>query len=137
VTVGEVVRDTVEVHFAATCDPSWDVAGIVRITAPTTGFPPGGTHYSVLHEHYGYWDYDGPVSNLGFLEPGGSLVVELEATSSSGRDPYWNRFSLDHVPADCSVHDPNPASSLGFTIKPGDTLEVELAVTCDPDPWGY
>ncbi len=137
VTVGVVVRDTAEVHFAATCDPSLDVTGIVRITAPTTGSIPEGTRYSVLHEHYGYWDYGGPVSNLGFLEPGGSLVVELEATSSSGRDPYWNRFSLDHVPADCIVHDPNPASSLGFTIMPGDTLEVELAVTCDPDPWGY
>ena len=136
VAVGEVVRDTVEVHFAATCDPSWDVTGIVRITAPTTGSIPEGTRYSVLHQHYGYWDLDGPMSNLGFLEPGGSLVVELEATSS-GRDPYWNRFSLDHVPADCIVHDPSPASSLGFKIMPGDTLEVELAVTCDPDPWGY
>jgi hypothetical protein len=82
VAVGEVVRDTVEVHFAATCDPSWDVTGIVRITAPTTGSIPEGTRYSVLHQHYGYWDLDGPMSNLGFLEPGGSLVVTVPNIAS-------------------------------------------------------
>jgi len=132
-TVGEVVRDTVEVHFPAICTPSWAVTGTVRITAPTTGATPSSTPYSVLHEHFGYWDYGGPVSNLGTLEPGGSLIIELEASdTSTGADPYWNDFYLEHVPANCKVRSPTPYPLPGFTITPAETLDVEVAVTCTP-----
>ena len=66
VTTGGLVRDTVEARFAVTCGTeSWNV----QITAPTTGVVPPSTRYRVIHETFGYWDYGGPVEELGFLGP--------------------------------------------------------------------
>lgn len=133
VTGGELVRDTVEVAFSVTCGPPEEISGPVRITVPVTGAMPDSTAFSVRYEHFGYWDYGGTSTYLGAVEPNGALIAELPVSSSgSGADPYWYRFYLDDVPANCTVRDPHPYPAPGFTITRGDTLAVEFAIACSP-----
>jgi hypothetical protein len=127
VTAGELVRDTVEIAFVVTCTP---VRGNVWLTASTSGEVSPSTEYRVLYETFGYWDYGGPVSELGALEPNGNLVAEV-ATGEHWAN-YWHRFRLADVPASCSVSDPHPDPDPGFTIERGELLKVEFVVTCPP-----
>jgi len=125
VTAGGLIRDTAVARFAVTCGTeSWNV----RITATTTGVVPPSTRYRVMHETFGYWDYDGPVTELGLLEPNGTLVALIEAGSGAN---YWHRFYLGGVPSTCSVNDPHPYPNPGFTIPAGG-LDVEFEVLCSP-----
>ena len=129
VTVGGPARDTVAVAFSVTCGPS---VGAVRITAPTTGLAPASIRYRVIYQHYGYWDYGGTLTELGTLEPNGTLIAEVPASRESGADPYWYLFHLTGVPANCVAHDPNPVLEGGLTITFGDTLDIEYPVVCTP-----
>jgi hypothetical protein len=130
ITVGEFIRDTVEVSFSVTCAQEPEPPGTVRITAPTTGTTP--TPYRVWYEHFDYWGYGGVVNHVGDLEPNGTLLADLPLSNTlSGGDPYWYRFYLEEVPSTCRVADPNPSQG-GFRIAYGDTLEVEFAVRCSP-----
>jgi hypothetical protein len=133
-------QSTVLVAFEVNCRaiPA-RASGIVRITAATTGPVPGSTRYDVLYEHYGAWDYGGAWVLLGTIDPNGTLVAEVAASSESGADPYWYNFHLD-IPGSCGYLDPRrPSSAPGFTITPGDTLDVVFAVTCSSGPpnWDY
>jgi hypothetical protein len=142
VTVGGLVRDTVEVNFAVSCTlPPPGASGTVLITAPTTGSLPGTSPYTVRFTHLGYWDYarafgslsDGSWPVLGFLDPNGTLVTDLEASTESGADPYWYDFELTDVPANCTVQNPIPnPGPYYFAIPAGDTLHIEFTVTCAP-----
>jgi hypothetical protein len=127
VTTGGLVRDTVEARFAVTCGTvTWNV----RITAPTTGVVPPSTRYRVLHETFGYWGYGGPVTELGLVDPNGTLAAQVD----TGEDwaNYWHRFYLADVPSTCGVSDPHPYPNPGFTISAGGVLDVEFEVTCSP-----
>jgi hypothetical protein len=75
---------------------------------------------------------------LGTIDPNGTMVAEVAASSESGADPYWYLFHLD-IPAPCGYLGPRPSSAApGFTITPGDTLDVVFTVTCASDtPWDY
>jgi hypothetical protein len=129
ITVGQAIRDTVQVSFSVTCEP--EPSETVRITAPTTGTAP--TPYRVWYEHFDAWGYGGVINHLGELEPNGALLVDLPVSNRFGGDPYWYRFYLGDVPSTCRADDPNPSHSQGgFTIAHGDTLEVEFAVRCSP-----
>jgi hypothetical protein len=127
VTVGGLIRDTVEVDFSVTCELRPGPSGIVRITAPTTGQMPGSTGYEVWYESFGYWDYGGTPALLGVLAPNDTLVAELPVSEVIH---YWYRFELKGVPANCSIGDPHPYPAPGFTITYGDTLNIEFPVTC-------
>jgi hypothetical protein len=127
IATGGLVRDTVEARFAVTCGTvSWNV----QITAPTTGGVPASTRYRVMHETFGYWDYGGPVTELGFLDPNGTLVAHVD-TGDYGAN-YWHRFYLRDVPSSCSVSDPHPYPEPGFTMPATEVLEVEFEVACPP-----
>lgn len=131
VTVGELIRDTVEVVISVTCAPR-EASGNLRITAPTTGPVPNSTRYEVWYEHYGYWDYGGSWTFLGDLDPNGTLGATVAASTWSGADPYWYSFQLRGIPANCSAEDPHPYPAPGFTITYGDVLDIEFRVTCSP-----
>jgi hypothetical protein len=124
-TAGAPVRDTVEITFVVTCAR---VPGNVRLTASTSGKVSPGTGYRVMHETFGYWDYGGPVSELGTLEPNGYLVAQV-ATGQHWSN-YWHRFRLADVPASCSVSDPHRSADPGLTLEHGKLLDVEFVVTC-------
>jgi hypothetical protein len=127
ITIGQLIRDTVEVNFSVIC--AQEPSGSVRITAPTTGTTPSLTRYRVWYEHFDYWGYGGYVNYLGSLEPNGTLIVDLPVSSETGADPHWYHFHLEDVPSTCRADDPNPSQG-GFTITPGDALEVEFVVAC-------
>jgi hypothetical protein len=141
-TVGGLIRDTVEVNFAVTCTPSPPgVPGTVVVTAPTTGSLLSTTHYTVQYTHLGAWDYarafgslsDGSWPVLGSLDPNGTLVADVAASTDSGADPYWYDFQLTDVPANCRVQNPIPKPGpYYFAIPAGDTLHIEFTVTCTP-----
>jgi hypothetical protein len=124
VTTGGQVRDTAEARFAVTCG---NVGWNLRVVARTTGPVPPSTRYRVMHESFGYWDYGGPVTELGYLEPNGTLIAHTEPNDGSGAN-YWHRFYLEDVPPGCSVSDPHPYPDPGLTIP----AEVEFEVTCSP-----
>ena len=130
VTVGRLVRDTVEVDFSVTCALPTGSVGTVRIS--TDGPMPASAPYTVWFEGFGYWDYGGAGEVLlGALDSAGILVADMPASGSSA-DPYWYDFELRGVPADCTVKtayaNPNP----GFMITRGDTLDLRFGVTCPP-----
>jgi hypothetical protein len=132
-------QTTVSIRFQMQCPSIPRPPGIARIIAATTGDAvPAATRYKVWLEHFGAWDYGGSWLALGDLDPNDTLVVELAASSESGLDPYWYLFHLS-VPDACGFLEPRPASPEvpGFTLAPGDTLDIEFAVTCSSDPWGY
>ena len=130
VTVGSLARDTVEVTFSVTCGLP---VGGVRITAPTTGLMPGTAHYRVMYEHYGYWDYGSASTELGTLDPNGSLFAELTVSGALGSHLYWYIFYLRDVPANCYVQSPYPNPLVGgVVITFGDTLDLEFQVDCSP-----
>jgi hypothetical protein len=80
-----------------------------------------------MHEVYGYWDYGGPLTFVGALDPNGGLVFQAAATGLSGY-PYWNLVYLVDVPANCSVSAPNPTDR--FKVSSGSTLDIEFPVVC-------
>jgi hypothetical protein len=125
---------TTPVSFAVSCTLSPPRAsGTVLITAPTTGTLPSTSRYTVRYTHLGAWDYmsDGSWPFLGSLDPNGTLVTDLEASTESGGDPYWYDFELTHVPANCRVQNPVPNPGPNFFAMPaGDTLHIEFTVTC-------
>jgi len=60
----------------------------------------------------------------------GALVAEVAASSESGTDQYWYLLHLG-VLRPYGYLDPRPAPPApGFTITPGDTIDVVFAVTC-------
>jgi hypothetical protein len=104
--------------------------GTFRITAPTTGNVPKSTRYSLWYAHFDYWgDSCCQFALLGTLEANGTFIVKVEPSHDTGADPYWYNFGLEDVPANCSVKDPAP---VGFSVLPGRTVDVKLAVTCSP-----
>jgi hypothetical protein len=117
----------VEITFVVTCT---EVQGNVRLTVSTSGTVSPSTRYRVMHETFGYWDYGGPVAELGSLETNGNLVGRV----ATGQDwaNYWHRFWLADVPASCTVSDPHPRPDPGFTIEQGELLDVRFVVTCPP-----
>lgn len=129
------LHDTVEVRFSVTCAPPQpgppDSLGTVRMTvrisAKSAGVIPTAALYEVWYEHYGKWDYGGPLTKLGVLTTNDTLVAELRAGNHTGGGPYWYQFYLKNVFRNCSVQ--NPAR---VTITPGDTLDLEFLVTCAP-----
>jgi hypothetical protein len=128
-------QDTTPVSFAVSCTLAPPAtSGTVRITASTTGQVSSSTHYAVRYAHMGAWDYDlTPDSILGSIDPNGTLVTDVEASTDSGADPYWYDFELTDVPLNCRVQ--NPAPNPGpyyFAISAGDTLHIEFTVTCAP-----
>jgi hypothetical protein len=131
-------QGTVSVGFEVNCPAIARAPGIVRITAATTGPVPDSTRYDVWYEHYGAWDYGSAWVLLGTIDPNGTLVAEVAGSSDSGADPYWYLFRLA-VPGACGYLELRPASPApGFTITPGDTLDVVFAVTCSSgSPWDY
>ena len=131
-------QGTISVGFEVSCPVIAGGPGFVRITAATTGPVPASTRYDVWYEHYGAWDYGGDWVLLGTIDPNGTLVAEVAASTESGADPYWYLFHLA-VPGACGYLDPRPTSPApGFTIMPGDTLDVVFAVTCSSgSPWDY
>ena len=124
VSAGGLVRDTAEASFAVTCGTvSWNV----RITAPTTGPVSPSTRYRVMHETFGPWDYGGgPVTELGSLEPNGTLITHLDTDEPWAS--YWHVFWLEDVPTNCSVSNPHPYPDPGFTLP----ADVEFEVACPP-----
>jgi hypothetical protein len=124
-TAGDLIR----VAFSVTCVP---FLGTVRISAPTTGPIPNSTRYRVMHEEYGAWDYGGDFTDLGTLEPNGTLVVQTPMDKWGGI--YWHDFAMWDVPATCIVQGPNPTERDTLTF--GDTLDVEFPVTCSPPSGG-
>jgi hypothetical protein len=104
--------------------------GAFRITAPTTGSVPESTRYSLWYAHFDYWgDSCCEFALLGALDPNGTFIAKVEPSSTSGADPYWYNFVLENVPGNCSVRDPAP---VGFSVLRGQTVHVELAVSCSP-----
>jgi hypothetical protein len=122
-------QDTASVGFEVSCPAVATGSGFVRITAVTTGPLADSNPYEVWSEHFGAWDYGGTSMLLGTIDPNGALVAEVAASSESGADPYWYFFRLA-VPEPCAYVDPASSSGTGWTITPGDTLDVEFAVTC-------
>ena len=133
--------DTLDVAFPVTCSAL--ITGTLRITAPTSGPLLNTTHYTVCYYHTDPWGYSRAsdptdvgtctqigYTSLGSLDPNGSLVADLPA-SSSNPDYYWYDFLLTDVPANCSVQTPIPdPGPYYFSIPAGDTVHVEFAVTC-------
>jgi hypothetical protein len=127
VTTGGLVRDTVEARFAVTCGTvGWNV----RITAPTVGVVPPSTRYRVVHGASGYWDIASPVTELGSLDPNGTLTAHVD-TGEHWLN-YWHVFRLEDVPSSCSVSDPHPYPDPGFTVPASGVLKVEFKVACPP-----
>ncbi len=116
VTVGGLIRDTVEVTFSVTCVPR--VPGTLRITAPTTGSIPT-TRYSVWICRYSCFGYG--MRFLGELEPNGTLV--------SSPEPGRYGLILRDVPARCSVR---PVLTGSITVTYGATIDIEFRVRCSP-----
>lgn len=116
VTAGGLVRDTVEVTFSVTCEPTR-----LRISAPTTGPIPEG-NYSVWTCRVS-WDFDcfDDPSFVGALAPNGVLVAS--ASPHTG-----HRLELRDVPPNCRVQVPNPTNYLWPAA--GDTLDVEFPLAC-------
>ena len=118
VTVGGLIRDTVEVTFSVTCVSS---LGTLRITAPTTGPVPAEPYRveicTVRYDciFYGTWEF------LGALDPNDTLVRSLQ----TGR----YQLRLRDVPAKCSVR-PSILSRV-FTITNG-TTDIDFKVRCRP-----
>ena len=70
---------------------------------------------------------------LGSLDPNGTLLTDVEASSQSGGDPYYYTFELRGVPESCSVQNPTPdPGPYFFTIPLSGTREIEFVVTCSP-----
>ena len=75
---------------------------------------------------------------LGAVAPNGALIAEMEPSSEGGGDPYLYDFELRDVPGNCSVNDSTPdgvigyGGVLGFSVLPGDTVDVEFRVSCSP-----
>jgi len=107
--------------------------GAVRITARTTGTIPLAT-YSAIQAHYGKWDYNiDDWTRLGGLDPNGTLIARVAVSSESGGDPYFYRFGVMDLPANCSSQGPTSTDpNAGFTISAGDTVDVEFLVGCGP-----
>jgi hypothetical protein len=119
VTVGHLIRDTVEVTFLVTCSSSF---ATLRIIARTTGRIPAD-NYSVWicdgHEYY--CAYGGLGSwRLGDVEPNGTLLADV----ASGLYVVW----LRDIPAGCSPQ----YYGRYATVQSGRTLDVEFQVTCSP-----
>jgi hypothetical protein len=117
VTVGGLIRDTVEAAFSVTCAPR--VPGRLHVTAPTTG-PIPTAPYSVWICNWSCFGYE--MRFLGQLEPNGILV----ANPAPGR---YGLFLRD-VPARCRVR---PGALTGsFTVPDSATTNIEFRVECSP-----
>ena len=116
VTVGGLIRDTVEVAFSVTCVP-----GVTeRCGSPL--LPPDP--YRPRPIAFGSADRTAWATArfLGWLQPNGTL----------GSDPEPGRYGLilRDVPARCSVRS-NP-SSFSFTVTDSATTDIEFRVRCPP-----
>ncbi|HEX6670335.1 MAG TPA: hypothetical protein VF061_12280 [Gemmatimonadales bacterium] len=123
VSAGGLVRDTAEVIFEVTCEPTR-----FRITAPTTGQLPlsdygvWGCDTSVYYCFYDfYYGQTGHVEFLDFLAPNGTLFQPVT--------PEHVYYLELQVPETC--HAEVPSTSI-VAPAPGDTLDVEFTVACSP-----
>jgi len=130
---------TIAITFEVHCPPAPPgTPGAFRITVRTTGSVSESTRYSGWYTHFGAWDYGGDWALLGAVAPNGALIAEMEPSSEGGGDPYWYDFELRDLPGNCSVNDPTPdgvigyGGVLGFSVFPGDRVDVEFAVSCSP-----
>jgi hypothetical protein len=117
VIAGGLVRDTAEVTFRVTCEPTR-----FRITAPTTG-PLPQSEYAVWGCDFStYYCYYQGTSFLGSLSPQGTLFIAV----APERDYY---LELRDIPAGCRAEVPNINLR---TPAPGDTVDVAFPVACEP-----
>jgi hypothetical protein len=115
VTVGALIRDTVEVTFSVICQSGF---GTLRITVPTAGPLPNERYQISWCESRAY-----PIMclNLGRVAPNDTLVARVRALD---RQMFLH---LRNIPANCRGGDP-----IGFTLAVGDTLDFAFPVTCSP-----
>jgi hypothetical protein len=123
----------VRVAFTVTCSPN---LATLRITAPTTGSLPSSTRFRAMHGQYDYWGYGTDTyTPLGDVEPNGTLIA-LAPANGEGGYPYWHDLWFDGVPGNCHADaeiDAEERNGLGsFALRYGDTVHVELTVTCSP-----
>lgn len=123
VVAGGLVRDTAEVIFEVTCEPTR-----FRITAPTTGQSPlndygvWGCDTSVYYcfDDF-YYDQTGDVEFLNFLAPNGTLFQPVA--------PEHFYYLELQVPETCQAE--VPATTI-LAPAAGDTVDVEFRVACSP-----
>jgi hypothetical protein len=119
VSAGGLIRDTVEVTFAATCVGHF---ATLQIIAPTTGSIPQGEYVAWGCSYGGQYCWDFLAGPLGRLGPNDTL---------SARAPVKvRRVELTDLPANCSVQGPNPSPP--FTLTPGGRHSIEFSVACSP-----
>ena len=120
------LTDSVMVAFPVTCRLPPGTTATLRVTADISGRPP--TPYTVLALHFGKWDYDHATETLlGSLDSTGTLVVDLEASSQSGADPYYYFIEVFNTARVCGVEMP---CDFPYTIQAGDTLHVDVVNMC-------
>ncbi len=113
VTVGALIRDTVEVTFAVVCQIEY---GALRISVPTTGQPPSERYQVSMCDSRAY-----PTMclDLGRVAPNDILVARVPALD---RELFLH---LRDVPERCRAGSP-----IGFSVAVGDTLNIAFPVTC-------
>ena len=123
--MGTLIRDTVGVDFPVTYRLPPGTAATVRVTADISARPT--VRYTVLAFHFGKWDYGETETLLGSLDSTGTLVVDVEASSESGADPYYYFIEVFNTARVCGVEMPG---DFPYTIQAGDTLHVDIVQMC-------
>ena len=116
-TVGGLIRDTVEVTFLVTCGQG---LGTLRITAPTTGRVPAGHRYGVI-----------VCTNRGFICPWEPILQRELAPNDTLIATYGIievRVELKNIPANCRVQTANPTPF--FTIRANSIRDARFPVVC-------
>ena len=116
VTVGGLIRDTVEATFSVSCVPR-GLVETLSISATTTGPTPA--------QDYSAWTCagycDSAPRRLGGLAPNGTLITQL---------PYgYYYFYLRDVPANCLVDGPN---LIQVVFRHGFVGKITFRVVCTP-----
>jgi len=113
VPVTVVAGQTVTVSFGVGCVVT--LAGTIRISAPTTGAPPGSPYAAIVEP----CDLVHPCQ--GSVAAGGTGTI-VQA-------PGNYTVSLGNVPSTCTVAEPR---SVPATVTASQTVDVSFSVTCPP-----
>jgi hypothetical protein len=113
VTVGGLVRDTVEAHLSVSCVSG---TGNLRILAQTTGATPANDYHVWVCDARNYC-YTGNWREVGVLPPDGELITSI------GTGSYF--IELD-VPGNCVVEGP-----YWFGVQRGEVATLQYAVACN------